>query len=214
MILDKERRFAFIHIPRTGGTSIRSVLGGDPNDASSSMLNNDGIETSIIEQKFMSMSVNSYKWSHWSHMSVDIMEKQYWEQYNYIFTCVRNPWARLFSLYKKAFVGAPSCSFESFVGTIYINLHNNHTADFLHTTQDFWFSSPQGIQIDTVRFEDLSDENQWNHLMDKCGVKNKCRPHDNKSESRQDYKAAYSRPSRYMVAVMESKTIDRFGYEF
>ena len=89
MIIDKDKRFIFVHNPRTGGTSIRKVI-------------EEYQDHEIYKKVDDALSETNFKnviFSHIDHCSADLVPNM--QDYSYVFTCVRNPFSRTYSYYQK-----------------------------------------------------------------------------------------------------------------
>ena len=104
MVVCHYRKIIFIHIPKTGGTSIENIL-----------YNNNYIYIDNFIKKYFTKYFNRYTNNIFIHNIIKIHHATYLqEKYKnkIYFTCVRHPQSRLVSLYKFLHI---NISFEAFV---------------------------------------------------------------------------------------------------
>lgn len=231
MIIDKDKRFIFVHNPRTGGTSIRSVL---------QQYQDEDMYSDLCARVENTM-FKDVVYSHTDHASMDIFPIDVVKDYKYIFTCVRNPFARTYSYYCRIRQGIeklhntrldythlmirqrnaealkPPASWEQFIEAMWKSYDNgnniNRFSALCAYPYDFWTS---GVD-EAWRFEDLACPEQWNALMYKCGIKEpSARPHENRSyrESLFEYRKVYTDDQRLKIQKIFEPEIEKYGYEF
>jgi hypothetical protein len=230
VIVDKDKRFIFVHNPRTGGTSIRSVLRQYQDDE---MYNDLGA-------RLENTNFKDVVYSHTDHASIDIFPIDVIENYKYIFTCVRNPFARTYSYYCRIRQGIekirsaypdeepepsseefiklkPPASWAQFIEAMWKSYDNENSINRFSALctypYDFWTS---GVD-EAWRLEDLAHPEQWNALMHKCGIKDPpARPHENRSyrESLFEYRKMYTDDQRLKIEKIFEPEIEKYGYEF
>ncbi len=192
MLISEKNKILFIHIPRTGGTSIRELL-----------------HTQIIDTK----SINLF------HDSARTLPKDFFLQYDdYLkFAFVRNPWDRLLSWYSfcnaDCNVRGYSCSFDFFIAN-YEEVRQKMGMDkgFHFLQIDYLMGKDGHLVVDEIgRFEDFTNEvlkilkiressTDVIPRINGTGVKN--------------YRKYYSKNSRQLVDELCKKDIEYFGYEF
>ena len=222
MIIDKDKRFVFVHNPRTGGTSIRKVLKEHQDRAVYVKVWNTLKKTNFSNISF----------SHTDHCSADLVPNI--QDYGYVFTCVRNPFSRTYSYYQKLSKGADIGSrklgyenlseligrdvptFEEIVDEMYDMWSSPNPAyrydSMLVYPYDFWTDGVDAV----IRFEDLHNIDTWNQLMHKCGIdSNVPRPHENRACSNPfEYRDYYTENMREKIHRIFQKEIEIYGYEF
>ena len=159
----------FVHIPKTGGTSVESMFG-------------DNI---VIRQKtFRDKQPNK----HWSAKRIQSQNSQKFEEY-YKWTIVRNPWERELSFYNMASKGVKfrHMSFKEFLKKVtipavekwrkmddeYINICANQLSYFLDDNENI-------IVDKIVRYENLNAE--WQNICNKIGKEYEELPHLRKAK--------------------------------
>lgn len=186
MILSENNKFIFIHIPRTGGSTVRALFGKPTNTTAQ----------------------DDISYGHWS---IDSMRNKVrdFETY-YSFSIVRNPWDHVVSYYcytrdalKKK--GNPVPPFGDYVRNKYRGGYG-----FL-----WWLMDPYSRSIivdEVIRFENL--EAGLKDLCARHGVVIGDIPHLNKSADRLPYQEYYTSELKYVVANHFKIDIELFGYEF
>ncbi len=176
----------FIHIPKTGGTSIERAFGwyqGNRGDQDHKTLL-DKIESGAIDDS------------------------------TFVFTFVRNPWDRMVSWYRnvirderkrKRLKYSPREKFSTFVEKT-INREQ-----FLPQTH--WVENPEGhISMNFVgRFENLQSD--FDIVCQQVGKELVTLPHEVASKS-VDYREFYDLKSKQLVSEFYSRDIVEWGYEF
>lgn len=194
-MISHEYRAAYIHIPKTGGLSIRTLL------------------TNINFPQEQSVRSGHRTYSDY----IDFYDDQ--DDY-YIFTFVRNPWDRLVSAYhyfKKGGRGKHTSSlkgifqnysFKRFVIDRFFDSKDYEMAHF--KSQMHWIQKPEKMSF-IGRFENY--QNDFNTVCDKIGIPRQQLPHVNKSKHKH-YTKHYDDETREIVAERYAKDIEYFGYVF
>lgn len=185
MLISNPQRFVFIHVPRTGGTSIRSVL---------------------------TQEVPSITSNHDRHATAcEVKKNIIWEEY---FSCaiVRNPWDRLLSYYmfvrKNRGIGAikeePPMPFDE-----WLQQDNNHP--WLRPQYDF--THMRGLQLISFvgRFEQL--QRSFNVICGQLGIKNVILPYM-LATPHTNYRDYYDQTTKEIIKRRYMIDIDAFGYIF
>jgi len=184
-MIDHERKLLFLHIARTGGTSIEYALTGQ--------------DWWRIEAATKHISAGQAR----KHYGEEI-----WGTY-FKFSVVRNPWDRVVSMWAAGSWHQASnldqnCSFETFIKKL--RPHSNEAynsllcCDALNDKIDF-----------VMRFEHLQEE--FNSMLSRIGAQHitlprkECRPH-------KPYSEMYGDVEKQLVREIFHKDITAFGYEF
>ena len=197
-------KFIFIHIPKTGGTSIESVF--DP-------------KAVVKDVRFKHYTLCDYNNLRGDH-------------HNYFkFSFVRNPWDMTVSMYqylwhKKTGWGPgwrnkhkhfSKLTFEEWVKhpafkfpTIKSANVNSHLSGE-NGTFSSWIACDNSTVDFVGRFETLQQD--FNTVCDKIGIPRQELPHINKTNHKH-YTEYYDDETREIVAEKYARDIERFGYEF
>ena len=202
----------FIHIPKTGGTSILRSL-------PMAKATWDHMDKSILKEFNKSQYVE-FPWynSFAKHIPYSYMDSNIIQSYNKIFSVVRNPWSRLVSLYNYTF----SERMKSSIGTSYfqdflfwdefldrmdsyvedLNFFCNHPYD-QWACQEKWL----GLKVDVLRYECLNyDLNRYLGKSIRLEMVN--------TTKKVDYKSYYTNEQRDRVEKWFQRDIDRWGFSF
>lgn len=197
-MLCRERRFAFLHIPKTGGTAVRRALGGwrEPVRA---WLGGDGYKHDTARR-----ARELY--------GEDVLERYF------TFCFVRNPWERLVSHYCYHREGRGSARARSTIA--FCRRHGFREFVLESTNRDVW-QEPQldGITLEdgrvavdfAGRFERLQDDFEF--VCRRLGIARPRLLPRNRSHH-PDYTTFYDPVTRERVARLHARDIEAFGYRF
>ena len=188
MIIIHKKKALFIHIHRTGGSSIISLL--------KKALPN---QVDVIAQ----------------HGNASTMEKQLLTTYAdyFIFSIVRNPWDRLLSWYSLLHKSDPTpieaerLRFEQFLLTI---THDDGNDSSLCNQLDY-FNTLNLDKIHIYRYEQYAKETQ--RMAKKLGITITDIPRVNETSSK-NYQDYYTKKSKALVTEKCARDIAYFGYTF
>jgi len=194
-----QKRFLFVHIPKTGGNSIQSVLARYSEDEIVRRPGQDGVERfGVSNPKY-----NLKKHSLLAAYRAALGEEQFSRLYK--FTCVRNPWDRMVSFYltptqekqwdRKAFKKTVS---KALSAADYLRLDDSEADPFCNVSR-------------IIRFENLAED--FRLVCADLGIPAEPLPKYNKSE-REHYSKYYDAELRALVAERFAAEIARFGYTF
>ena len=185
-IINHQKKFIFIHIPKTAGSSIIDAL----------------------FPKFRG------KWgSYKGHFLPNEYELDIWKNY-FSFCVIRNPWDRMVSLYHywcdgKDVSNQRGISFKEFC----LSFPTSISHSYYHKRRQVEFIDRDGIRVDAIlKFENLEEDFQsiCNHLNLNVSL-----PHLIKSKFRKpDYSAYYDNETRAWVADYFAEDIELGGYKF
>lgn len=195
-ILDELRAF-FVHLPRTGGTSVEQVL--------------------------RPLTAKEPIFGHTTAVEFQMIYPQQWQDY-YSFAFVRNPWDRLastffyvqrshrHSFFVKNFVLPHGDNLSAFVKAV---LKDSPTAVFMmeHFRPQFTYvcNPDRSIAVDFVgRFEKINED--WKIIAKELGIDSPL-PHTNHS-TRRHYSEHFDGEAAAIVADTYREDIELFGYEF
>lgn len=212
MLISEEKRFLFIHIQKTGGSSISQALGSRIPDLRSFLGKHDHA-----------------LWGK-SHLDSD------WSDY-YKVAFVRNPWDRLVSWYMMIeqngqalpwfrriakrnsysrlwqYVLRNSSSFEEFLHKCTDTIDDlDGRKSFMYNQLDYVTDDTGNVIVDFIgRYENF--ERDTRVVFDNLGLDDLVLPYINRSKHGH-YSEYYSEAAKQLVAERYSKDIAFFGYEF
>lgn len=159
------KKFIFIHIPRTGGTSIEEALSPYDSGDAKVQVGKGGIwnPDNSTKEKLVKVLGNE-KANNAKHLTALDWKKVLGEEYDnfYKFTIVRNPIEKAASIMK------------------FNGQNPNQNPDWL-LYQSLYFEDTEGNNIidDIFKFEEL--ETEWNKICSKLGIEYTSLPHRNNS---------------------------------
>src|SRR4029078_7326840 len=200
-MISLQKRFLFVHIPKTAGNSIQSVLRDYSEDQLIALRKEqDGIER---------FGLRSTKYKIKKHSTLNeyhraLGEEQFRDLYK--FTCVRNPWDRMVSYYFTPTQNPETWNRKKFREIIskVVSL-----ADYLRL--DNGEGDPFANVDCIIRFENLADE--FRAVCDTIGIPPPALPRYNRS-SRDHYSKYYDDELREFVRARFAPEIERFNYRF
>jgi chondroitin 4-sulfotransferase 11 len=213
MPVSHELKCIFVHIPRTGGTSVETALGvfGDWR------IENTQTMFGLISSPELAHEITSTAFlQHLTGAQLRHLLQRQFEQY-FRFSIVRNPWERMVSIYshmdthmaesaKQAGLSLTGISFDEFL---------ERTESFQHVhlvpQHNFIFDSDGKCPVDFIgRFETLQSD--FAEVCTKLGIESAL-SHRNAS-THGDYRKYYSEASRKIVERRYGEDIERLRYTF
>jgi hypothetical protein len=203
MLFSQSRKFVFIHIQKTGGSSIEAALASITPDAIGRF---DGLAAAHDPGKSRHLFASDLK---------GFLAEEVWNScYKFAFT--RNPWARLVSWYNMC-VERPTNRFMRVVkeqtNTFeeFLNLSDRLTEKTRWNQADYVTDSSGQIIVDFVgRFEKINEgfRTVCEHLQVDLKL-----PHKNRGTP-VDYRGFYTAQTRRLVAERFARDIEMLGYSF
>ena len=196
-----QKRFLFVHIPKTAGNSIQSVLRDYSEDQLVALREEqDGVERFGLRNPKYKLK----KHSKLSEYHDALGDEQFRNLYK--FTCVRNPWDRMVSYYF-----TPTQSPETWDRKKFRDMISNAVSvtDYLrlHTGEEDPF-----VNVDYImRFENLVED--FRAVCEAVGISPPALPQYNRS-NREHYSTYYDVELREFVRARFAPEIERFGYAF
>lgn len=211
-MISNQYKCIFIEVPKTGSTSIRSVIGKPVKPH----LDMQEIESSWIYEGENFLNKKSLRKTY-DLIPKNIRQKigQRWLKSYFKFGFVRNPWDRVVSLYlrKEGIQKSKEMTFEEFVYWIEYSSDTCKKAS-THKYQIDWFKNNDGkIAVDFIgKFENL--EQDFDFVARKIGVDVQL-PHKNKNtKNRKHYHEYYNDETKNIIAKKFDVDIEYFGYKF
>lgn len=213
MIISPGRGYIFVHIPKTGGTSMAAAL--EARAMADDILIGDTPKARRRKRRLEGLTARGRLWKHARLADIDgLAEAERLDDF-FIFTMVRNPWDRLASLYHWARAQgfdhpgvtlARALPFQDYLRhpEIAAMLAADHSAAYLTDARGVVRCSH------VVRLEEPSDlaplEAHLGFTLDL--------PHLNRSGRPADYRGLYTDETAALVADWFAHDIARFGYSF
>ena len=200
-MISLQKRFLFVHIPKTAGNSIQSTLRDYSEDQLVALRKEqDGIERFGLRNP-------NYKIKKHSTLCEyrDALGNEQFRRF-YKFTCVRNPWDRMISYYF-----TPTQSPETWDRRKFGNIISKavSVADYLRLDRN---EEDPFANVDYIlRFENLADD--FRTVCGTLGISPATLPRYNRS-SREHYSRYYDEELRELVRTRFAAEIERFGYTF
>ncbi len=196
-----QKRFLFVHIPKTAGNSIQSILRDYSEDQLVALrMEQDGIERFGLRNPKYKIKKHSTLREYREALS----DEQFRNLYK--FTCVRNPWDRMVSYYFTPTQNLETWSRKKFRGIISKALS---VPDYLRLDDD---EQDPFANIDYImRFENLVDD--FRAVCTAISISPPTLPQYNRS-SREHYSKYYDDELREFVRTRFAAEIERFGYTF
>ncbi len=196
--------FLFVHIPKTAGNSIQSILKDYAEDevVVSRRRPQDGVERFGLRHP----EFGTRKHSPLVEYRDALGEERFRELFK--FTCVRNPWDRMISYYftpgqGRDAMGWDAKEFEKFVKKM------TSAAEYLRLSKS---DRDPFENVDRVmRFENIADD--FREVCARLEIEAPPLPVYNRSK-REDYRTYYDDRLRQMVEKRFAPEIERFGYTF
>ncbi|MBO6882254.1 MAG: sulfotransferase family 2 domain-containing protein [Marivita sp.] len=214
MIISPARKFIFVHIPKTGGTSLAFAL--EARAHRDDILIGDTPKAIKRKGRIKTLAAKGRLWKHSTLADLDGALSPSDLDGMFIFTLVRNPWDRMVSYYHwlrqqsfhhPAITLAKATSFGAFV------LHPDTEASLRAFPAARYVTDATGVERASVyvRLENLDADLApvEAHLGFRLDM-----PHANASARPKDYRSAYSDQTAAAVAAMCAEDIARFGYRF
>jgi hypothetical protein len=196
-----QKRFLFVHIPKTAGNSIQSVLRDYSEDELVALRGEqDGVERFGLRNPKYKVK----KHSTLAEYRAALGEGEFANLYK--FTCIRNPWDRMVSYYF-----TPTQKAEAWDRKKFRKIISNavSVADYLRLNQG---EKDPFSNVDSImRFENLADD--FSVVCAALDISPTTLPQYNRSD-REHYSKYYDKELRELVRARFAAEIERFGYTF
>ena len=214
MIISPGRAYVFVHIPKTGGTSLAQAL--ETRAMKDDILIGDTPKAQRRRKRLRGVQARGRLWKHATLADIDGLVSPDDLAGLFAFTLVRNPWDRVVSYYhwlrKQSFDHpavelAGQLDFEGFA------LHPHTLASLRHAPARHYMQRADGIEqcAAYIRIENFWEDAE--PLFEHLGFAVEL-PRLNWSERAGDYRVYYSPRSVEAVGDACQEDIARFGYRF
>lgn len=214
MIISPGRKYIFVHIPKTGGTSMALAL--EARAQKDDILIGDTPKARKRKRRLQRVATAGRLWKHSTLEDIrgDVLPPDL-ETYC-VFTMVRNPWDRFVSYYS----WLKTQSFDHPAVDLAVRLEfsdfliHEQTRASLGAETFGGYVTVNGIERcdHFVRIEHLAEDIA--PVEDWLGFKILPLSHENRSERRADYRTYYSDRDAERLATLCARDIARFGYSF
>ncbi len=214
MIISRGRRYVFVHIPKTGGTSLAQAL--EERAMKDDILIGDTPKAKRRRKRVKVLTGRGRLWKHSTLADIDGVLSVEELQTLTTFTLVRNPWDRVVSYYHwlrvqgfdhPAVSLAKSLTFDEFV------LHPDTTRSFQNSPARHYMTRADGNEQCQfyIRLEHFDQDAA--PLFDHLGFSVSL-PRLNRSERLDDFRRYYSDQTAQAVGDACAEDIHRFAYAF
>ncbi|MCL4189579.1 MAG: sulfotransferase family 2 domain-containing protein [Rhodobacteraceae bacterium] len=215
MHLSPRRGFVFVHIPKTGGTSLALAL--EARAAADDILIGDTPKARARRRRLAGVATAGRLWKHARLVDIEGLIGGETMARLLVFTLVRNPWDRAVSYYhwlRSQRFAHPAVGLARGLGFSAFLNHPHTRASLAAGGYGAYVADPAGVDRCGLwlRLERLADDLPL--LEARLGLRLAPLPHANASDRPRDYRAAYSDADARLVARLAAADIARFGYAF
>lgn len=215
MIISHGRKYIFVHIPKTGGTSLSLAL--EAKAKKDDILIGDTPKAKNRKRRLKDIKTSGRLWKHSRLTDIYGLVTQEQIDAYFVFTIVRNPWDRMVSYYHwlseqvfdhPAVNVAKENDFQTFLSDTMIQ----HS---LRNDVSRYYVSDQAGKICCnlyLRIENLADDVR--KLERNVGLNLESIPHLNQSLRDKSYSDYYDMQSRRSIETIFAEDIEKFKYVF
>lgn len=214
MIISRGRRYIFVHIPKTGGTSMALAL--EARAMKDDIMLGDTPKAVKRRRRLKDARARGRLWKHSTLADIDGLITPAEAREMFTFTLVRNPWDRVLSYYSwlrgqrfdhYAVRAAQRLDFSGFLRDPQIG------ASLQHHPYPSYLVDASGVERADlfIRLEHLARD--MAPLEEHLGLSLQI-GHENRSSRAADYREAYGTAEREIVAQLCASDIERFDYRF
>lgn len=219
--LEQTKNIIFIHIPKTGGSSVDLALRKSQNFVKNTLPNNKFSPFNII-RKIKGLEKPD---QHSTALLIkNVIGEKRWNN-SFSFAFVRNPWDLMVSSYQylkdfprvpKTKLSAEIClrvkAMKDFTEYIKSDLGQSRITFELGNLSNWVCDKNQKIIVNFVgKLENIEDD--WNYICQETGLISVPLPHQNKS-NRRKYQDYYNEETKDIIAKRFEWSINQFNYTF
>lgn len=215
MIISPGRGYIFVHIPKTGGTSLALAL--EARAKKDDILIGDTPKAKKRRRRVKDVQASGRLWKHSQLRDIEGLVTREQIAEAFVFTLIRNPWDRMVSYYHwlreqtfdhPAVTAAVAHDFAGFLA------HPGVRASLLAESYAGYVTDAGGVErCDAfVRLEHLEED--LAPVEAHLGFTLRPLPHENRSERGEDYRRYYGEAEVEAVARLYAAEIARFGYAY
>ncbi|MCH2094520.1 MAG: sulfotransferase family protein [Rhodobacteraceae bacterium] len=213
MIISRGRGYVFVHIPKTGGTSMALAL--EARAKSDDILIGDTPKAKRRKARLAALTPRGRLWKHSTLADIDGILTPAELSEMFVFTLVRNPWDRMVSYYhwlQDQSFDHPAVALSHRLHFAEFVAHPMIQASFLNAPYASYVTDVAGSECCALflRLEHLDDD--LDRLTEHLGFQLDL-PHVNRSD-RRTYREYYTEAGKLQVAQMCASDIQRFNYLF
>lgn len=214
MILSAGRGYVFIHIPKTGGTSLALAL--EARAMKDDIMLGDTPKARRRRRRVADAKTRGRLWKHSTLSDIEGLVPENILDSLFAFTMVRNPWDRAVSYYRWArqqTFSHPSVLLSKSLGFKDFVAHPQIRSAFRASPASSYMRRLDGREhCDLfIRIEHFAEDAKplFRHLNFRFDL-----PHENSSDRDADFRRYYDERTARLIAEDCAEDVERFGYEF
>ncbi|WP_108482586.1 sulfotransferase family 2 domain-containing protein [Oceaniglobus ichthyenteri] len=214
MIISPGRRFVFVHVPKTGGTSLTLAL--EARAMKDDILIGDTPKAQRRRKRLKGLQARGRLWKHATLADIEGVLPQETLEAMQVVTLVRNPWDRMVSYYhwlRDQTFDHPATALAKTLNFADFLRHDHTQRSFSAEHFGHYVTGSDGAERPAlfIRLEHLAQDLRpfEAHLGFSFDM-----PHYNSSRRPGGYRALYDSDTRDLLGRMCARDIARFGYRF